>query len=210
MSNWNFMLPGLVFEYEGVDGLKTGTTDFAGHSFTGTAKRNDTRLIAVVMKAVDSNGVGSYKARFDATAKLFDYGFGQFSKQELLAGNYTFEDAKTLPVTKGKADDVAIAVKEPISVMVKSNEKDLYVPTLTLNVDELEAEVEAGKVVGKVVVERTQGTDYGYIDGSDITADVITTEKVERAGSISLLFQGIGSFFGNLWNGIFGFVGGMF
>ena len=132
MSNWNFMLPGLVFEYEGVDGLKTGTTDFAGHSFTGTAKRNDTRLIAVVMKAVDSNGVGSYKARFDATAKLFDYGFGQFSKQELLAGNYTFEDTKTLPVTKGKADDVAIAVKEPISVMVKSNEKDLYVPTLAL------------------------------------------------------------------------------
>ena len=25
-SNWNFMLPGLVYEYEGVDGLKTGTT----------------------------------------------------------------------------------------------------------------------------------------------------------------------------------------
>lgn len=33
MSNWNFMLPGLVFEYEGVDGLKTGTTDFAGYCF---------------------------------------------------------------------------------------------------------------------------------------------------------------------------------
>ena len=105
---------------------------------------------------------------------------------------------------------MAIAVKDPISVMVKSNEKDLYVPTLALEVDELEAEVEAGKVVGKVVVERTEGTDYGYIDGSDITADVITTEKVERAGGISLLFQGIGSFFGNLWNGIFSFVGGMF
>ena len=82
MPNWNLMLPGLVYEYEGVDGLKTGTTEFAGHSFTGTAKRNGMRLIAVVMKAVDSNGVGSYKARFDATAKLFDYGFGQFSKQE--------------------------------------------------------------------------------------------------------------------------------
>ena len=39
MSNWNWMLPGLVYEYEGVDGLKTGTTDFAGHSFTGTAEK---------------------------------------------------------------------------------------------------------------------------------------------------------------------------
>ena len=31
MENWNFMLPGLIFPYEGVDGLKTGTTNFAGH-----------------------------------------------------------------------------------------------------------------------------------------------------------------------------------
>ena len=112
------MLPGLVYAYEGVDGLKTGTTDFAGHTFTGTAKRGDTRLISVVMKAVDSKGVGSYKARFDATRKLFDYGFGQFSKQEILPANYTFEKQKTIAVTKGKEDAVKIAVKEPVSVMV--------------------------------------------------------------------------------------------
>ena len=31
------MLPGLVFEYPGVDGLKTGSTDFAGYGFTATA-----------------------------------------------------------------------------------------------------------------------------------------------------------------------------
>lgn len=209
MSNWNFMLPGLVFEYEGVDGLKTGTTDFAGHNFTGTAKRNDTRLIAVVMKAVDSKGVGSYKARFDATAKLFDYGFGQFSKQEIMPANYTFDDTKTLPVIKGKENNVKIAVKDPISFMVKTNEKDLYAPKLA-DVEKVEAEVEEGTVVGKVVIERSEGTDYGFIDGSEFTADVVTTEKVERASGISLFFQGIGSFFGNLWNGIFGFVGGMF
>lgn len=205
MSNWNFMLPGLVYAYEGVDGLKTGTTDFAGHTFTGTAKRGDTRLIAVVMKAVDSKGVGSYKARFDATAKLFDYGFGQFSKQEILPANYTFEEQKSIAVTKGKEDEVKIAVKEPISIMVKTTEKDSYIPTLALEVDELEAGVEADQVVGKVIIERTEGTDYGYIDGSEITADVVTTEAVERAGKISLFFQGVANFFGNLWSGVFGF-----
>lgn len=126
MENWNFMLPGLVYEYQGVDGLKTGTTNFAGHCFTGTAERNGTRLIAVVMKAVDANGQGSYKARFDATAKLFNYGFSQFSKQEILPGNYTFKDQKTVKVTKGKEDKVSIAVKEPISFMIKSADKDLY------------------------------------------------------------------------------------
>lgn len=206
MSNWNFMLPGLVYEYEGVDGLKTGTTDFAGHTFTGTAKRGDTRLIAVVMKAVDSKGVGSYKARFDATAKLFDYGFGQFSKQEIIPANYQFKDQKTVAVTKGKADEVSIAVKEPISVMVKTTDKDAYTPSLVLNTEELEAGVKKDQVVGQVIVERTEGTDYGYIDGSEITAEVVTTEAVERAGKVSLFFQGIGNFFGNLWDGVFGFV----
>ena len=96
MDNWNFMLPGFVFEYQGVDGLKTGTTPFAGHCFTGTAQRNGKRLIAVVMKAVDANGVGSYKARFDATRALFDYGFNQFSVEEFVPAGYEFEDQKSL------------------------------------------------------------------------------------------------------------------
>ncbi|MCM0627329.1 D-alanyl-D-alanine carboxypeptidase [Lysinibacillus sp. OL1_EC] len=210
MSNWNFMLPGLVYEYQGVDGLKTGTTNFAGHCFTGTAERNGTRLIAVVMKAVDANGQGSYEARFDATAKLFNYGFSQFSKQEILPGNYTFKDQKTVKVTKGKEDKVSIAVKEPISFMIKSSDKDLYKPTLVLDKKSLEADVKKGTVVGKVVIERTEGTDYGFIDGKDISSDVVTTEAVERASGISLFFQGVGNFFGNLWGGITDFVGGLF
>ena len=210
MSNWNFMLPGLVYEYEGVDGLKTGTTNFAGHCFTGTAERNGTRLIAVVMKAVDANGQGSYKARFDATAKLFDYGFTQFSKQEIIPADYTFKKQKTVKVTKGKEDEVAITVKEPISFMMKSSEKDLYEPKLVLDKESLEADVKKGTVVGKVVVERTEGTDYGFIDGKEISSEVVTKEAVERASGFSLFFQGIGNFFGNLWGGITDFVGGLF
>lgn len=210
MSNWNFMLPGLIYEYQGVDGLKTGTTNFAGHSFTGTAQRNGTRLIAVVMKAVDANGVGSYEARFDATAKLFNYGFSQFSKEEILPANYTFKDQKTVKVTKGKEDEVEIAVKEPISFMIKSSDKDLYKPTLVLEKKSLEAGVKKDTVVGKVVIERTEGADYGFIDGKDISSDVVTTAAVERAGGISLFFQGVGNFFGNLWGGISDFVGGLF
>ncbi|WP_442916962.1 D-alanyl-D-alanine carboxypeptidase family protein [Lysinibacillus sp. 54212] len=210
MENWNFMLPGLVYEYAGVDGLKTGTTDFAGHCFTGTAVRNDKRLIAVVMKAVDSEGVGSYKARFDATAKLFDYGFGQFSNQEIIPANYVFKGQKTIPVTKGKEDKVNIAVKDSLSFMIKSNEKDLYVPKLVLDKKEIEADVKEGTVVGKLVLERSEGSDYGFIDGSELTLDVVTTDSVERASGFSLFFQGIGNFFGNLWGSVTGFIGGLF
>lgn len=210
MENWNFMLPGLVFEYEGVDGLKTGSTNFAGQCFTGTAERNGTRLISVVMKAVDADGQGTRKARFDATKKLFDYGFTQFSKQEIVAADTTFKKQETVKVTKGKEDEVAITVKEPISIMVKSSEKDLYKPKLVLEKESLEADVKKGTVVGKVVVERTEGTDYGYIDGKEISSEVVTKNAVERASGFSLFFQGIGNFFGNLWGGITDFVGGLF
>ena len=210
MANWNWMLPGLVSEYEGVDGLKTGSTLLAGQCFTGTAERNGTRLIAVVLNAKDSKGDSTRTARFDATAKLFEYGFGQFTKQEIVPSNFVFEGNETIPVSKGKKDHVEIAVKEPISLIVKTSEKDLYVPKLALDKKSLEAEVEEGTVVGKIVIEKTEGEDYGFIDGKSFSPDVVTTSSVERAGFVVLFFQGVGSFFGNVWSGITGFVGGLF
>ena len=210
MSNWNFMLPGLIYEYEGVDGLKTGTTEFAGHSFTGTAKKGDMRLIAVVMKAVDAKGVGSYEARFDATRALFDYGFTQFSKEEIVPAGYKIPKNDSLAVEKGKEDTVSIAVKDPISMVIKSNEKELYKPVFTPKAETLEAAVKKGEVVGEVHLEKTEGTDYGYILDETSKSDVITTKAVERASWFSLMFQGIGSFFGNLWTSTIEFVGGLF
>ncbi|WOV89098.1 serine hydrolase [Sporosarcina oncorhynchi] len=215
MDNWNFMLPGFVYEYEGVDGLKTGTTDFAGHCFTGTAMRGDKRVIAVVMKAVDANGKGSYKARFDATRALFDYGFSQFSEQELLPAGYQFKDQKTLDVRKGKEKTVSIEVKEPIRAMIKSSEKDLYEPQLVL--DEkyvkdgaIEAPVKKGTVIGHVNVVKKEGEDYGFIDSKDLGMDIVVTEDVEKAGWFSLTMSAIGDFFVGIWDGATGFIKGLF
>ncbi len=204
MANWNFMLPGLVFAYKGVDGIKTGSTEFAGQSFTGTAKRDDTRLISVVMKAYDDTGASTREARFAETKKLFDYGFSQFSKQEILPANYKFKGNETIKVTKGKEKEVKIAATEPVSFMVKTSEKDLYTPKLVLDKKSLEAGVKKDTVVGKVVIERTEGSDYGYINGKNLEVDVVTTEDVERASGISLFFKGIGSFFSNLWSSFLG------
>lgn len=210
MSNWNFMLPGLVYEYEGIDGLKTGTTELAGHSFTGTAERNGMRLITVVMKAVDSKGVGSYKARFDATRAMMDYGFAQFTKQEIVAPGQTIEGAETIAIDKGKEDEVGIEIKDGISMVIKSGEKELYTPVFTPVTELLEAEVEKGQVVGKVKLQKTEGEDLGYILEKDAGVDVVTTAAVERASWISLVFQGIGAFFAGLWGNVTDFVGGLF
>jgi len=205
MENWNSMLPGLIYEYEGVDGLKTGSTDFAGYSFAGTAKRDDTRFIAVVMGAVDSEGAGSYKARFDATRVLFDYGFDEFTKEELIPAGYQFKEQDTLEVEKGVEEKVAIAVKEPVTMMIRTADKELYQPELVLDDSvvgkgKLEAEVEEGLVVGAIQFTKTEGPEYGYLSGNENKIEVATTESVERAGWVSLSLRSAGGFLSSLWD----------
>ncbi len=215
MDNWNFMLPGFNFEYEGVDGLKTGTTDFAGHCFTGTAERDGTRLIAIVMNAVDAKGVGSYKARFDATRALFDYGFSQFTEVELLPAGYEFKDQKNIAISKGKSDTAKVSLNEPIRMMIKTSEQDLYKPEVVLDESKLkdgklEAPVEKDTVVGHVNFVKTEGTDYGYIDENQVAGEIVLTESVEKAGWFSLTLRAIGAFFVGIWDAATGFVKGLF
>jgi len=215
MDNWNFMLPGFVYEYEGVDGLKTGTTNFAGHCFTGTAERDGLRVIAVVMNAVNSQGEGSYKARFDETRALFDFGFAQFAKEEIVPAGYEFKDQKSISVSKGKEKQVGIIVKEPIEMVIRSNEKALYVPKLVLDEKKikegsLEAAIKKDEVIGHVELVKSEGTDYGYITGNVKSSDVVTTEAIARANWFSLGLQAIGDFLGKLWNGTTDFVSGLF
>lgn len=198
MDNWNFMLPGLVYHYEGVDGLKTGTTDYAGQCFTGTAKRNGTRLIAVVMHAEGNNG-DRHKARFDAAKTLFDYGFGQFTTEEVLPAGHVFKNQKSVAIKEGKEKSVKVATKDAISMMVKTSEADDYTAKLVVDKKSLNAPVKKGTVVGHVKINKKSGKDYGFIDGTSANAKVVTTETVEKAGFISLTFKKFGSFFKGLF-----------
>ena len=59
----------LLGRYEGVDGLKTGFVCASGYNIVATAKRGDTRLIAVVL------GSRNPRVRERETAKLLDKGF---------------------------------------------------------------------------------------------------------------------------------------
>lgn len=211
MQNWNWMLPSLVYGYEGVDGLKTGTTDFAGLCFTGTAIRNGTRYITVVMNAKDTNGKSTYKSRFDETKKMFDYAFSNFGKEELFPENYQVKGKKTLPVTKGKEDKVKIQTKDPITMVIKNGEKENYKPSLVLDKKklndkgELTAPIKKGEKVGTLTikVEKDQDIEFLTENGKDkIQVDVVAAQDVEKANWFVLMMRGIGSFFGNLWGSI--------
>lgn len=64
----------LITTYNGITGLKTGTTDAAGCCFVGTAKRGNMQLIAVVL------GCDTDEDRFTAAKNLLDFGFTGFER----------------------------------------------------------------------------------------------------------------------------------
>jgi len=219
MDNWNWMLPSLTYGYEGMDGLKTGTTDFAGSCFTGTASRDGKRFITVVQNAKEANGQESHKARFDETRKMLDYAFSNYSKEELVPKHYQVKGHKSVPVIKGKDNQVKIYTKSAIDMVVLNGEKENYKPVLVLDKKkinkkgELTAPIKKGETVGYLTIEPKNGEKVSFLteEGQKkIQVDVIAAQDVEKANWFVLMMRGIGNFFGDVWHGISSTVKGWF
>ncbi|GAA0415599.1 MAG: serine hydrolase [Bacillota bacterium] len=216
IRNWNHMLPHKTtfleqFYYEGVDGLKTGYTDLAGYCFTGTAKKNNQRLISVVMQT------DSEEKRFEETAKLFNYGFQQFESTEVFPAGHQVKGKSSLPVAKGKEDQVDISIKEGITIPIKPNEKDKYSMEYTINKDllnkegKLTAPIKKGEKIGTAQLKYKGENDYGYIiKDSNSTVDVVANETVEKSNWFMLTLGAIGDFFADLFTTVVDWVKGLF
>lgn len=224
MDNWNWMLEGYrniadrypnyqQFTYEGLDGLKTGSTNFAGYCFTGTAERDGQRFITVVM------GTKSNAERFVETKKLMDFAFNSFKKEELIPKHYQVKGSKTLPVAKGKEDSVKIYTKDAIQSVVGTDEKNQYefvleIDKKKLNEDgALTAPIKKGDKVGTLTIKPKEGEEANYLseEGQKSTAvDVIAANDVEKANWFILMMRGIGGFFGDIWGSVSSAVKGWF
>lgn len=211
MTNWNWMLPGhesqnfQQFSYEGLDGLKTGHTDLAGYTFTGTAERNGQRLISVVMRT------DSIEARFIQTAKLLDHGFDNFERTTLVEEGFQLEDDSTIPVAKGKEKTVNVEASQAIEKLVEKGEEENYSATFEFDEEvlnengELEAPFEAGTEVGKVVLVNNGDEDYGHLtEGDEVSVPLVTSDGVEKSNWFVLMLKAIGDFFVDLFGSIKG------
>lgn len=67
----------LVNKYNGITGLKTGTTSNAGFCIAATANRDGMRLVAVVLGSTTSED------RFSTATNLLDYGFANFETRKI-------------------------------------------------------------------------------------------------------------------------------
>jgi D-alanyl-D-alanine carboxypeptidase (penicillin-binding protein 5/6) len=216
VENLNWMLPHDAtylqpFAYEGMDGLKTGNTELAGYTFTGTAERDGKRLITVVMKT------DSKEERFEETAKLLDYGYDNFESQELFASGDQLEGQATLPVAKGKEKEVSVSISDGISIPIKADEAELYsleyqIDEEKLNEDgELVAPIENDEKVGTATLVYEGESDYGYIfDQDTVVVDLVADEAVEKANWFMLTLGAIGDFFTNIFTASVDWIKGLF
>lgn len=106
---------GLLTRDPTVDGLKTGHTDGAGYCLVSSAKRNDMRLVTVVM------GTPSIKAREDGTSALLNYGFSFYETKRMYTANQALQTAK---VRKGVADSVSVAPKTDVQLTLQRGRAD--------------------------------------------------------------------------------------
>ncbi|WP_453992603.1 D-alanyl-D-alanine carboxypeptidase family protein [Bacillus nitroreducens] len=223
LNNWNWMLKHdpnespyfSNFYYEGLDGLKTGTTPLAGYNFTGTAERNGMRLISVVM------GAKSEPERFNETRKLLDYGFNNFEQIEVFPEGYQLKGNKELKVVKGKEKKVEISTKSPVRLLVKKGEdKSAYKGKYNFDKKvvskdkEITAPFEEGTKVGHMAISYNgDGDDLGYITPNSedkLQVTLVTDSSVEKTNWFVLMMRGIGGFFGDIWSSAANTVKGWF
>ncbi|MDF2834557.1 MAG: Serine-type D-Ala-D-Ala carboxypeptidase [Paenibacillus sp.] len=133
----------LVRFYSGADGLKTGYTSEAKYCLSATAKRDDMRVIAVVM------GEPTTKQRNVEVSQMFDYSFAQYMNYSVIEAG---DGIGTLRVQKGMTSELPLVADRPYSVLLKkgSATKDIRYE-LKLD-DTVKAPIAAGDSVGKLVV----------------------------------------------------------
>ena len=134
----------LVKYYQGCDSGKTGFTDEAGYCLASSVKRDDMRLVSVVL------GTKNAKARFNESVKLLNYGFANFAN-ELIVDN---EKSLSLEnVLKSQIKSVELFASENFFGLVKKGEEADFAVSYELN-GKLVAPLKAGDVVGQVIVTK--------------------------------------------------------
>ncbi|MDR0920966.1 MAG: D-alanyl-D-alanine carboxypeptidase [Lactobacillales bacterium] len=187
MQTWNWMLPDMDYAYEGVDGLKTGTTTEAGQCFVGTATRKDWRIITVVLHADNSDlDTG---ARFTATGELMDFVYNNWSQKEILKKGTTFKNVKPYPVKDGKEKEVALELNAPVTTWIRSDMDDekYKVDFRSGKEKELIAPVDKGTVAGMVTVSLEQD-NLGYILKKDkVEYPMVAKKSIKRSNFFAII-----------------------
>ena len=172
---------GLLWRDASVDGLKTGHTDEAGYCLVASAKRDDMRLVSVVM------GAKSGRGREQETQKLLSYGFRYYETHQL----YNAEQVINSPrLWAGASPSLDLVLADPIVLTIPRDQRDNL--QVTIEVD------------NNIVAPILAGQSYGLLNIS-LNGEVLEQRELLAANNIDSA-----ALFSRLWDHFILFVRGVF
>lgn len=176
-ANSNLMLKNLAYGRNGVDGLKTGTTDSAGASFVATSYENNMRVITVILSATD--GKENSDKRFVATNNLLNYIYQYFSLEELVLEGESYNKSKVSIFNGTSATSPAVAASD-LYVIRRNKNTEPTVANFTSLQTNFNAPLKKGTVIGTLQLNDTDLIGQGYIVEQP-SIDMVAPETVAEA-----------------------------
>ncbi|WP_053956991.1 D-alanyl-D-alanine carboxypeptidase family protein [Inediibacterium massiliense] len=161
-------------KYDIVEGIKTGYTDIARQCLVTSAKKNNHRLISVVLKAEGKN-------IYIDSRTLIDYGFDNFKLKKIIDSG---EKIQSISIENGTKKSIDVLTKSPLYKVIPKNEKlGSIEQTISLNKN-IKAPVEKGQSIGKITYT-TDGEILGNI--TLIASDSVSVEKISSFSWIKII-----------------------
>ena len=184
ISNWRAR----GYVYRDAQGIKTGSTEEAGHCLVSSAVRGDRQLVSVVLgaeKITLADGKSTLTKSFSETIRLFDYGFDCFSRREVVSAD---ELVREVPVALSSEANYVVA--HPAESITRMLPTELDLSELTRDItlpDSVDAPIAAGDELGEMTVSYN-GTVYGTVKLlalSDVSASWLLVAKRDVADFFS-------------------------
>lgn len=130
----------LIRFYDGADGLKTGFTSDAMYTISVTAKRDNMRLVAIVL------GEKEGKVRNSETMELLNYGFDNYRVDILKKKGEVVDNIK---LSKANVNNVNIVLKDDLSVLSKKIDKKINY-NYDIDINDIKYPISKEESIGKI------------------------------------------------------------
>lgn len=169
-NHWLVNTNKLVRFYNGMDGLKTGFTDKAKYCLTGTMKKNDMRLISVVM------GANEKEDRNEDTIAMMEYGFSVYGIKNILKSDKSLGEVY---VNNANPRNIKYYASEDINVLVDKNTEEIKYD-LKKEFNNIKVPLKKGDVIGKIYLNYN-GKIYEY--------NLVVKENIKKSGYFKMLYN---------------------
>ncbi len=156
------------------DGVKTGFTNDAGYCFIGSAKRNERRLISVIL------GAKNPEIRFEDTKKLMNYGFTFYETHKIFEKN-EYIPQLTTEVFKGSNEEVKIGLEEEVYLTLEKGEYDNI--KFKINIfEKIVAPISSGEIVGKMEIINSENKVI-------LNRNIIALEDINKGDFFKIVYD---------------------